>query len=331
MTTRKILILFLVVFLTTLIPGQNNLVPNPSFEIYITCPNNQGQISYAIDWYKPTKGPSDYYNICSLYFGIPFNIGGFQRGFNNGYGYAGLVGYGSIDWDTDDTITYRQYIQAKLDSPMIAGKTYYVTFFVALADSSTTAGDGMGAYFSQGQVSLSGSTWAAFGNLSYTPQISNPDSNILNNDLNWTKISGSFVAAGGEDYVTIGNFKNNASTKILQRVPNNPYYGNYAYYYIDQVCVSMSAATCAENAVLGLTTYNSNTFSYYYNSHSDKIVFKDALEHYEVTVTDLCGKTVKQSLLESSNEIDVSELEAGCYLVTVSGRYSKTSKKIIIE
>lgn len=330
MTTQKILVLSMVSLILSF-SAQNNLVPNPSFETKLACPNNIGQIDYAVDWYKPTKGPSAYFNTCSQMMGIPFNFLGLQKAFNNGYAYAGLAAYGSLDWDTHDTVIYRNYLQAKLDSPLILGKTYYVTFFVALADSSPTAADGMGAYFSVGQVGFNTGTSADYANLPYIPQVSNPPGNMLNDATGWTRISGSFVASGGEDYITIGNFKNNDSTSVIQRGPSNPFYLNLSYYYVDQVCVSLSAQTCNENATLGLSSYNSNLLSYYYNPISDKIVFKGALDECKVRITDLGGRLVRESTLRGDADLDVSELEPGCYLVSVRYQNSFPNKRIIVE
>ena len=44
-----------------------NLVPNPSFEIFITCPNTFGQIGLAIPWFQSNTiaSSSDYYNSCN--------------------------------------------------------------------------------------------------------------------------------------------------------------------------------------------------------------------------------------------------------------------------
>lgn len=60
---------------------QTNLVPNPSFEMYINCPQNIGSSrndnpSY---WYKPDKGGTAYFNRCTNnqpMAGVPYNFWG---------------------------------------------------------------------------------------------------------------------------------------------------------------------------------------------------------------------------------------------------------------
>lgn len=69
------------------------------------------------------------------------------------------------------------------------------------------------------------------------PQIQNDSLTVVSDKENWTKISGSFIATGGEQFLTIGNFFDDIQTvKNSTRVSNYPN-NNYAYYYIDNVSV----------------------------------------------------------------------------------------------
>jgi OmpA-OmpF porin, OOP family len=61
--------------------AQSNLVPNPSFEQFMNCPQNtiSSRISYLYDWYKPDKGGANYFNRCTNNQptdGVPYNFGG---------------------------------------------------------------------------------------------------------------------------------------------------------------------------------------------------------------------------------------------------------------
>ena len=40
-----------------------NLVPNPSFEDYTSCPTSVAQITLATPWVTPTTGSPDYFNL----------------------------------------------------------------------------------------------------------------------------------------------------------------------------------------------------------------------------------------------------------------------------
>ena len=67
------------------------------------------------------------------------------------------------------------------------------------------------------------------------PQINNdPIANPLTNKIGWSKIAGNFIANGTENYITIGNFLDDASTDTT-----HVYGGSFpdGYYYIDDVSV----------------------------------------------------------------------------------------------
>ena len=58
--------------------GQENLVPNPSFEEHSDCPFSGGQMWMTTAWHKVGGfGGISYYNECGTgNYGIPINIGG---------------------------------------------------------------------------------------------------------------------------------------------------------------------------------------------------------------------------------------------------------------
>jgi hypothetical protein len=67
----------------------------------------------------------------------------------------------------------------------------------------------------------------------YTPQIES--NTLLSDTANWIRISGLFLSQGNEQYITIGNFRDNSTTDTIRVHNNNSY--PYAYYYIDDVSV----------------------------------------------------------------------------------------------
>src|SRR5580698_4984039 len=108
---------------------MSNLVPNPSFEYSTGCPNDFSQTYLAVPWFQPTAGTPDYYNACANTgtgpgsFGVPDNWAG-NLNAHTGEAYMGEYVF-SIDG-------YREYIEAPLVSPLTAGHTYSVSFYVAL-------------------------------------------------------------------------------------------------------------------------------------------------------------------------------------------------------
>jgi hypothetical protein len=98
-----------------------------------------------------------------------------------------------------------------------------------MANKSRFATDGMGALLSNEEVYLKEK-----GVIDFYPQIENQRGNILDNQDYWVKIEGVFTAVGGEEYITIGNFRHNNET--FYRMINTTDF-NFAYYYIDDIRV----------------------------------------------------------------------------------------------
>lgn len=211
-----------------------NLVPDPGFESYTSCPTGFGQLNVAVSWDAPTTGTSDYFNTCVTGWptfpvpGVPLSPFGYQWP-NSGSGHAGLIPYSSAP-------DYREYLQSPLAAPLVAGQPYTVTFHVNLGDTCSLAIDRIGAYLSVGPVGPV-PNWAP---LPYTPQVESPANVFLTDTLNWVAITGTFVASGGEDHIVIGNFHDDAGTST---VPTGNVWPGGAYYMVDDVAVELATPT----------------------------------------------------------------------------------------
>jgi HYR domain len=212
-------------------PGPN-LVPNPGFESYSACPITGSDIDLAVPWFQPTVGTSDFLNRCAptnAGTAVPISFFGNQEP-HSGDGYAGGAAFGS---------NYREYIETPLLAPLVAGQTYEVSFYVSLSEMSVFAVDNLGAHFSVGAIT----NFPAAGIFSVTPQVRNPPGTFLSSTNDWMLIRGAFTAAGGENYVTIGNFRNDLNTPAIE--VNGPP-SLLAYYFIDDVSVRV-CESCLTN------------------------------------------------------------------------------------
>jgi hypothetical protein len=147
---------------------------------------------------------------------------------HTGQAYAGFILRPSND--------YREYLEIPLTSPLVAGASYDVSFYVSLSDVSQWGIDKIGAYLSVGSVGPVGNDNV----LNFVPQVANPTGNFITDKSNWTLVTGTYVAVGGETHLVIGNFASNLSTTTVTGL-GGFYPGSY--YYIDDVSVVMAAAS----------------------------------------------------------------------------------------
>ena len=204
------------------IVSAQNLVPNPNFETYSTCPTTFSQINLAVPWISPTIASPDYYNACttSNIVDVPNNWGGggYQPALT-GDGYTGCYFYGATN--------YREYIQVQLTTPMEAGVCYKVGCYINLINQFCGVNQA-GIYISVLPPSSVGTN-----NLPVTPQIQG-FGGYYSDTIAWVELTGLYAASGGEQFITIGNFKDNSQTLFdpACTLPNN-----FSYYYIDSVYV----------------------------------------------------------------------------------------------
>lgn len=153
------------------------------------------------------------------------------------------------------TAGYREYIRGNLTDPLIAGQCYYFEMQVSKGEVVNMAISNLGALFTVSGTVSTGSP----GPIIATPQVSN-NGGIISNETGWTTIKGTFTAAGGEKFVTLGNF-NSASTTTFSYVHS---YNNadLAYYYFDNtflVPLSVNAGSDVSIVCGSSTTLNATS------------------------------------------------------------------------
>ncbi|GMV77992.1 MAG: hypothetical protein AMXMBFR79_11250 [Chitinophagaceae bacterium] len=116
-------------------------------------------------------------------------------------------------------------------------KCYYAEFWVSLGNNSRIACNNIAMLLTDTAI------WSPFpsnsSNFGYdlipaNPQIFNYGNPVITDTLNWVKISGVYTAQGGEEYITIGNFKDDANTTTVQ-VNSGVGTSNKSGYYIDDI------------------------------------------------------------------------------------------------
>jgi OOP family OmpA-OmpF porin len=217
-----------------------NYVQNGSFEDVINKkPKKLGGISTVNYWFSPTGVKADLYreDLNSIkdgkdrpIIGTPMNTYG-QEDPREGKCYVGISAYLTVKKQNE-----RSYITGALTEKLQKNKTYCIEFWVSLAEGSKYACNNIGIKFDQKKPDESKDKQLFKGNV----DVLHPENKVVNSANGWFKICGTYVAKGGEQYITIGNFEPNAKTTnepFKQSKQSKATAIQAAYYYIDNVIV----------------------------------------------------------------------------------------------
>lgn len=262
--------------------SQTNLVPNYSFEDTINdCAVVMTFYSKVKNWY-PAKESPDYYNTCANPFfypefsTLPNNCRGYQHS-KSGIAFGG-IGLYYLTNQSDSINISSELMGVKLKQPLKPNTCYYGEFYISLSEASDIAMNRIGMLFTQNTYTLN---YQNFDNVSQ-PQIKWDTTKYFKDTLNWTKVSGSFIAQGGEEYLTIGNFRDgmNVNKQFIARnftnICNIGNAHNISYVFVDDVSLyelqtpqlqSSSITICpnADTLVLGDTTRIQTRYQWFAN------------------------------------------------------------------
>lgn len=306
----KLVFFYWLLFVPILSVAQN-LVPNPSFETYSSCPQFIGQINLATGW-SSYKGSPDYFNTCANgitpQFGIPLNARGNQQALD-GNAYAGIITYHSALPEA------REFIGIELQQPLFVNQKYFVSFFVSLADTFgfRCETNKIGVKFST--ISFSDTTPP---NLTNSAQVFAP--NIISNKTDWTPVTGSFIADSMYQYLTIGNFFDDLHTDSSNCIV-------YSFFYVDKICVSTDSLLCGILSDVKEIP-NENSISISPNPTNGLIKLNGIKNGDQIKIYNTLGSLVLTTNY-TNNLLDVKSLTKGIYLLKITGKRSSTTLKLI--
>ncbi len=202
---RRMALAWSLFLLPALILGQTNLIPNPGFEKYI----GKGLFVPAA---KPWKNiyTADYYRG-------PFKLSGDKK--VDPHGGKCFVGLRF-------QLNYREYLEVRLDSNLKAGHKYKVEFWICFGEWSTYASKSLGVCFSKKQLNQQQVEQLP---KEFKVQVTNKKGII--DDYQWTKLTMTYTAIGGERYITIGNMADKLN-KDFKRI-KKPFSKHEIYYFMD--------------------------------------------------------------------------------------------------
>ncbi|MFH2094811.1 MAG: T9SS type A sorting domain-containing protein [Bacteroidota bacterium] len=308
-TLSKILLLttFCILYSLFCLHSQN-LVPNPSFEDTVACPNDISQINKATDW-NNCGGTPDYLNTCALSssgVSIPENYFGFQQSTTTeDQAYVGF--YGKCFWSN-----CREYIGVELISQMTIGQKYYFSMQINLTNNSNCGINNLGVIFS---------TVAHFDSTGVSPDIYNfahiYSPYITTDTVNWTTIKGSIIADSTYKYITIGNFFDDTMTDSIML---NGDILCQSYYFVDNICVSTDSSTCYLSNNIYKEFFKTN-LTLFPNPLEDNFCIKNAStnEIKSINIYDVIGRNQLFSITENKDEIiiDAHFMKTGTYFLII--------------
>jgi len=208
--------------------GQVNYVQNPSFEDLDSC--NSLNFNYPPRHWDTLRagggGGPEACTPCAILAITRVPTNGYAPSFQiprTGNKYVFYSNYIEIPVPGE-----KEYIQNELIDTLKPNENYCVTFYLSLMNESKYAITEFGAYLDNGTVSS-----PYYGTATVTPQIKSSPGVLLTDTLGWIKVQGKFLAQGNEKYLTLGNFKSNASTTFS--IMGGPRL--VADYYVDDVSV----------------------------------------------------------------------------------------------
>jgi hypothetical protein len=291
-----------------------NMITNWSFEDTLPCVSPfpyWGMPETAPPWKSLSKTPD--------YFSLDYCGGGaIGFGFQQPHSGNALVHFAAYSntWPWE-----RESIGQELNDSLISGHTYCVSFYVSLTEYSQNAISSIGALFTSFEVDQ-----AYIMTFTATPQIQNPLNNIISDTANWILISGSFVAQGGERYISICNFLSDSLTPFVQV---NGGIQDFASYYIDDISVIDCSVGIPENMA--------DDFKIYPNPirPDQKLTITSTVSNYQNSIIKIFDSNGKMLLIKefqniaAENSVELN-LESGFYLVQISDRFNLANFKLIV-
>lgn len=297
-----------------------NLVENGSFENKSYCPSNYNlqQLKSVVEWSQLNEGTPDHFAACSDKVGVPKNIFGFQSA-QDGEAYVGMATYSPTQKN------YREYLTSKLKRPLHAGEMVCIEMYLSTADYSKYITDGFGLVLSEKKL-VQDRTKV----IHMASSLTNPRLNLIDAFDQWILVSDTYTAKGGEEYITIGNFKNDREMKILSRTQEEGAKedNRWSYVYVDNIKITpikeRSDCSCENDIIKSLVVDPPLQLSEYEKISLDAVYFDfDKSDLTEETIT----KLEEVYLLLRKNRAMYLEIDGHTDIIGAEGYNVELSKK----
>jgi gliding motility-associated-like protein len=216
--------------------SAQNLVRNGGFEEYIYPPTGSGLLleDFVHNW-------ASYYNTPD-YFSTQFmgDAGMLDYCGTLPHGGKGIVGAYVLGYFPSMPAYNREYIQGELSEPLKANAMYYAEMYVKpmlKAPIINFGIDRLDIAFTDKHYDIA--TASDLLLIEEIPEVENKSGVIMDRST-WTKVSGCFIAEGGETKIIIGNFRIDKETDTMQlpgAFGEELYHSGMSYFLFDDIQV----------------------------------------------------------------------------------------------
>jgi OOP family OmpA-OmpF porin len=274
---------------------SQNLVPNASFENNTGCPTQACQWNLATDWTNisgrigcgtSNSGTPDYFNTCGTGNFSPPVTRYAQLSPRTGNAMMGLSTFRPF------SPNFREYLSVQLDSVLQPGIPYEVSFAYANGlpgFGSVLGGIGteFGLHFSNGPLTQAGRT----------PIILTPsyETNGTVYSTGWQVINFIYTPVAPVDYLTIGNFRDDANTTAV--IYELPTFFSFSYYFFDDISVEKASILDASGTVIEQSENSDDQF-YTYNQTLRIQLANSETQRVSLAIQNVQGKVIHHKMEE---------------------------------
>ncbi len=265
-----------------------------------------------------TVGPP-YLNVCSTVNGFPSggtpaNFIGFQHP-ADGVGYLSMTTY-----NLNLSNSTKFYPSVQLLEPLESGVEYCFSAYVSLAEQS--------AFKTTDLFMICTNDFPTVCSGNDTLNWPTESQLILNttdvDTADWTLLTGSFIALGGEEYITIGDF-NGPGTPDTIYVGATSFPSQQATYYIDK----LELRSCE----IGVQDVKESELTVLYDAAGDvlSITTPSAKQLHSIRLVDMAGRTALRTPGGGTSiQFGVADLPRGVYVVQVGTDGAWLNRKVVL-
>lgn len=287
--------------------AQINLVPNGSFEDTVKCNTfTQCTLLKAEHWRNPNLATPDVFDCdLSRVCGYPMsptsvdNPPGYYRPAYHGQRFAG--GY---YWYGPGSSNTREYLMVQLDHELQSNESYIVALHYVLPTNYRFALDHIGVWFGTDSLFASTTWW-----LPVAPQLRlRPANGGYLQAPEWTELTDTLHAQGGERWMVIGNF--DPAQAVNGTMVNPEGLDPYAFYFIDQVTVVQLGHGQSVPELFGGWRYNELWLRW-----------PNGIKPDLLQITDMAGRIVREAhsgFGDQGGQWELPVLAHGVYIVRAS-------------